>query len=486
MMAAAQIGSKNRFSLRITDLVKWKTSNWGDERNEVNVVDGCLSRKLTTAPTATERLGLLNWREKRAFPLSDSPFVTRSPRKSAVMPRQPAPRQQPSRRAKSGPRPKAATPAKRLNQLLASAGLGSRRHCEELIREGRVDIDGETVTQLGVSVDPTRQKVRVDGVPLKPQKLVYYAVHKPSGVVSTNSDPQGRPRVVDLVPPTQRVYPVGRLDRTSDGLILLTNDGDLAQSLAHPRFGVQKVYRVTVAGEVKPETMRKMRQGIYIAEGLVRVDGAKILKAKKKATDMEIRLREGKNREIRRILAKFGHKVQTLRRIAIGPLRLGDMPAGAYRNLTRAEIEKLHAIADQATAAPPEKPTAEQAAGRGGADGRGPGVGKPRDLKPSGKRGTNAKKVPAKRKTAAEDGRQENRRPVKSPRRPVKLPERDKNRIGTIIVGDEVVAEAPVEKRESKTKQRSANKKRAKQRTGRGFGRAGKSGNTTGKRKGKR
>ncbi|TWU19977.1 pseudouridine synthase [Allorhodopirellula heiligendammensis] len=403
------------------------------------------------------------------------------------MPRQPAPRKQSTRRAKSAsPRPQATDAAKRLNQLLASAGLGSRRHCEDLIREGRVDIDGQIVTQLGVTVDPTLQKVRVDGVPLKPQKLVYYAVHKPNGVVSTNSDPQGRPRVVDLVPPTQRVYPVGRLDRTSDGLILLTNDGDLAQSLAHPKFGVQKIYRVTVAGEVRPETMRKMREGIYIAEGLVRVDGAKIIKAKKKATDMEIRLREGKNREIRRILAKFGHKVQTLRRIAIGPLRLGDMPAGAYRNLTRAEIDKLHAIAAQAAAAPPEKPTAEQAAGRGGTDGRGPGVGKPRDLKPAGKKAGKASTRSAKKTGGAADTRTENRRPVKSTRRPTKLPQRDKNRIGTIIVGDEVIAEVPQEKPKSKTKQRSANVKGSRQRTGRGFGKAEKTSKSTGKRKGKR
>ncbi len=409
----------------------------------------------------------------------------RSPPKSAAMPRQPASRQQPSRRAKSGPRPKPVGTAKRLNQLLASAGLGSRRHCEDLIREGRVDIDGQTVTQLGVSVDPAIQKVRVDGVPLKPQKLVYYAVHKPTGVVSTNSDPQGRPRVVDLVPPTQRVYPVGRLDRSSDGLILLTNDGDLAQSLAHPRFGVQKIYRVTVAGEVKPETMRKMREGIYIAEGMVRVDGAKILKAKKKATDMEIRLREGKNREIRRILAKFGHKVQTLRRIAIGPLRLGDMPAGAYRNLTRAEIDKLHAIAAQAMAAPPEKPTAAEAAGRGGADGGGPGIGKPRDVRPSGKRGSKTSQRGVK-KSGGSDERRENRRPVKSTRRPTKLPERDKNRIGTIIVGDEVIAETSPDKPKSKTKQRSAKVKKTGQRTSRGFGKAGRSGSAAGKRKGKR
>ncbi|MFG0288379.1 MAG: pseudouridine synthase [Rhodopirellula sp. JB044] len=387
---------------------------------------------------------------------------------------------------KSAPRKKLSRPTddvKRLNQLLASAGLGSRRQCEELIREGRVEVDGEVVTQLGVNVHTKTQKVRVDGVVLKPQKLVYYAVHKPTGVVSTNSDPQGRARVIDLVPPTERVYPVGRLDRSSDGLILLTNDGELAQSLAHPRFGVQKVYRVTVAGEVKPETMRKMRQGIYIAEGLVRVDGARVIKARKKATDMEIRLREGKNREIRRILAKFGHKVQTLRRIAIGPLRLGDMPAGAYRKLSRDEIEKLRGIAAKAVAAPPEKPSKAEAAGRGGADGRGPGVGKPRDLEQGGVKKRGVKKGPVKKgavkkrgakrpyssdaySTGEPEQRRENRRPVKKARRKANAPTRDSLRVGKIIVGDEVVAENSVESGAKAKRGKSAAKRTTKRTRG--------------------
>ena len=225
----------------------------------------------------------------------------------------------------------------RLQRLLASAGFGSRRQCEELIESGRVDIDGEVVTQLGTTVDPTAHKVRVDGVPLKKQKLVYYAVNKPVGFVTTNRDPHGRPRVVDLVPPDERVFPVGRLDRSSEGLILLTNDGELAQKLTHPKFGVRKVYRVTVAGKVDGETMKKMRQGIYIAEGFVKVEGVKLLKSRSRATELEVVLREGKNREIRRILARLGHKVQQLRRIAVGPLRLGDVPSGAYRVVTPPE-----------------------------------------------------------------------------------------------------------------------------------------------------
>ncbi len=245
----------------------------------------------------------------------------------------------------------------RLQRLLASAGFGSRRQCEELIETGRVHVDDVVVTKLGTTVDPQINKVRVDGVLLKKQKLVYYAVNKPVGVVTTNRDPQGRPRVVDLVPPDERVFPVGRLDRNSEGLILLTNDGELAQRLTHPKFGVRKIYRVTVAGKVDGETMKQMRKGIYIAEGFVRVEGAKLLKSRSRSTEMEIVLREGKNREIRRILARLGHKVQQLRRIAVGPLRLGDVPPGAYRVLRREEIKKLWAATDQAVAANAGKPT---------------------------------------------------------------------------------------------------------------------------------
>ena len=253
-------------------------------------------------------------------------------------------------------RQKSADGSQRLQRFLASAGFGSRRQCEDLIEAGRVDIDGETVTKLGSSVDPSTQKVRVDGVLLKKQKPVYYAVNKPVGIVTTNRDPKGRPRVIDLVPPDERVFPVGRLDLSSEGLILLTNDGELAQKLTHPKYGVRKVYRVTVAGKVDNETMRQMRKGIYIAEGFVRVEGAKLLKSRSRSTEMEIVLREGKNREIRRILARLGHKVQHLRRIAVGPLRLGDIPPGAYRIVSPKEIEKLWLATEEAeSVGPPRK-----------------------------------------------------------------------------------------------------------------------------------
>jgi len=236
----------------------------------------------------------------------------------------------------------------RLQRALASAGYGSRRQCEELIVEGRIIVDGKVVDQLGVTVEPGVQKIFVDGTPLKPRRLVYYALNKPVGIVTTNVDPEGRPRVIDLVPPDERVFPVGRLDRSSEGLILLTNDGELAQRLAHPKYEIQKVYRVLVAGKIAAETLRQMEKGIHIAEGLVKVEGARIMKTRGRATELEITLKEGKNREIRRILARLGHKVQQLKRIAIGPLRLGEMPTGAFRKLGFEELKKLKASVDPA------------------------------------------------------------------------------------------------------------------------------------------
>jgi 23S rRNA pseudouridine2605 synthase len=235
----------------------------------------------------------------------------------------------------------------RINKLLAAAGLGSRRQVDELITEGRVEIDGKTVTQVGVKVDADKVKVTVDGEPLKRHRPQYFAVHKPAGVLCTNRDPEGRPRVIDLVPGFHRLFPVGRLDASSTGLILLTNDGELAQQLAHPKHSVPKEYFVVVAGQVEPEAMRRLQRGIYLAEGLARVDGAKIRKVRKGCTEIDMILSEGKNREIRRVLARLGHRVVTLRRVGIGPLRLGDMPEGAYRPLTPDEIAKLYKAVDE-------------------------------------------------------------------------------------------------------------------------------------------
>ncbi len=229
----------------------------------------------------------------------------------------------------------------RLQKVLAAAGFGSRRECEELITTGRVEIDRQVADQLGVRVDPQRHEIRVNGVVLKQPRLRYILLNKPTGVVCTQRDPEGRTRAVDLVRTDQRVYPVGRLDRNSEGMLLMTNDGDFSNHLTHPRYGVKKTYHVLVAGRPTNEQLAELRQGVYLAEGLARVDAVVIKKRLPKATLLEIVLSEGRNREIRRVLAKVGHKVMKLKRVAIGSIRMGAMDAGAHRELTREEVQTL-------------------------------------------------------------------------------------------------------------------------------------------------
>jgi 23S rRNA pseudouridine2605 synthase len=230
--------------------------------------------------------------------------------------------------------------------VLAAAGLGSRRQCEELILAGRVEVGGKVVTELGTRVGPGREQIRVDGVRLRQPKRVYYALNKPVGVVCTNRDPSGRPRVIDLIPAVrERLFTVGRLDLNSEGLILLTNDGDLANRLTHPRYGVEKTYRVLVAGHPGQEIAARLRRGVRLAEGLAKVAGVRVKKRYKQSALLEIVLDEGRNRQIRRVLARVGHKVLRLTRIGIGPLRLGDLAPGEYRRLGRREVDALHRAA---------------------------------------------------------------------------------------------------------------------------------------------
>ena len=241
----------------------------------------------------------------------------------------------------------------RLQRVLASAGIGSRRECETLIEEGRVEVDGKFVTKLGAKVDPAQCKIRVDGAPIKLQSLQYFAVNKPPGVVSTSRDPSGRLRVIDLIKTNQRVYNVGRLDKSSEGLILVTNDGDLANRLTHPRYRVQKTYLVQVVGHPARSDLKTLERGVYLAEGLAKVVGARIKSRGKDNTMLEIILEEGRNREIRRLLASIGHKVQRLRRVAIGSLRLGELPLGAHRSLEKREIDALKRVAENPQAKKP-------------------------------------------------------------------------------------------------------------------------------------
>jgi 23S rRNA pseudouridine2605 synthase len=234
----------------------------------------------------------------------------------------------------------------RLNKFLAHAGVGSRRHCEELIVRGRVTVNGRAVRELGTKVEAS-DAVCVDGQPLHVEKLVYWLVNKPRGYLCTNFDPGGRPRAIDLVPHvSQRVYTVGRLDEDSEGLLLLTNDGDLANRLMHPRFGIEKTYMVQVAGHPDREDQLQLLKGVWLSDGHVRARRVKRLKSQGDSTWLEIVLNEGKNREIRRMLAKMGHKVMVLRRTAIGVVRLDRLPRGKARRLKVEELERLRAASE--------------------------------------------------------------------------------------------------------------------------------------------
>jgi 23S rRNA pseudouridine2605 synthase len=244
----------------------------------------------------------------------------------------------------------------RLNKYLAHAGLGSRRHCEELILAGRVKIDGRAVRDLATRV-AEGQKVAVDGAAIHTERVVYWLVNKPRGYLCTNHDPAGRPRAVDLVPHVdQRVYTVGRLDEDSEGLLLLTNDGDLANRLMHPRYGVEKTYLVQVAGSPTTDDMQKLLQGIWLSDGHVKARSVRRLKRQGASAWLRIVLSEGKNREIRRMLARLGHKVMRLKRIAIGPVEIGRLAKGKSRPLMAAELRGLKEIAERTTLAPAAQP----------------------------------------------------------------------------------------------------------------------------------
>jgi 23S rRNA pseudouridine2605 synthase len=252
----------------------------------------------------------------------------------------------------------------RLNKLLAHAGLGSRRHVEELIAAGRVAVDGQTVRDLGTKVDSHAQRVAVDGKPVHAERHVYWAANKPPGYLCTNYDPAGRPRVIDLVPHvSQRVYTVGRLDEESEGLVLLTNDGDLANRLLHPRFGIEKTYHVQVAGRPTREDVQQLLKGVWLSDGHVAARRVKHLRNQGDSTWLEIVLNEGKNREIRRMLARLGHKVLRLRRVALGPVQLGRLRSGKTRPLMGRELGALRQAAQGSRLAPRDEGSARGASG---------------------------------------------------------------------------------------------------------------------------
>lgn len=229
----------------------------------------------------------------------------------------------------------------RLQKVLARRGVGSRRTCDALVSAGRVTVNGE-VAVAGRRIDPERDEVAVDGVPLTVRPgLAHYLLNKPAGVVSTASDPQGRPTVVDLVPPEPRVFPVGRLDADTEGLLLLTNDGDLAFRLTHPSVGVEKAYLAKVEGTPSPAALRRLREGVELDDGLT--SPARV--ALTPPDLLRLVIHEGRNRQVRRMCETVGHPVVRLARFRIGPLTDPSLPPGAWRPLTVAEVRSLEQAA---------------------------------------------------------------------------------------------------------------------------------------------
>jgi len=229
----------------------------------------------------------------------------------------------------------------RLQKVMASAGVASRRQCEELILDGVVRVNKRVVDQLPAFVDPDADLITVDGRRIRLAERVYFALNKPKGVICTNRDPQGRRLAIDLVPCSERVFCIGRLDADTTGLIILTNDAELTNQLTHPRYKVPKTYIVTVKGRVDGQAVEKLKKGIWLAEGKTGKASVKVLKAGNQESRLEITIGQGLNRQVRRMLARVGIPVKGLKRISIGKLKIRNLSVGAYRPLTKAEVTTL-------------------------------------------------------------------------------------------------------------------------------------------------
>jgi len=232
----------------------------------------------------------------------------------------------------------------RLQKFLAEAGVASRRASEQFILDGRVAVNGEPVRVLGTKVDPVHDRIVVDGRPVRTRRRLYVALHKPRGYLCTRADPEARQTVGELLPKEwSNLYPVGRLDRDSEGLIFLTNDGEFSLRLTHPRYGVRKLYRVVVEGRFEPSHTERLRAGVLCEGERLKAQRVKILSANNTASLIEIELTEGRNREIRRMIEALTMNVLELRRIQIGPIKLGELRCGRWRTLTASEVKSLMA-----------------------------------------------------------------------------------------------------------------------------------------------
>ncbi len=310
----------------------------------------------------------------------------------------------------------------RIQKILGNAGVASRRKIEEMILQGRVAVNGRVLTELPILVDPDQDRVSVDDEPVKIDsrevgRRLYFLMNKPKGVYSTNVAQGAQVRAVDLLPPglPGRVYPVGRLDAESTGLLLLTNDGELTNHLTHPRYGVTKTYRAIVAGRVNEQSLRDLEQGVWLADkqgkgfktGRVRIRVTKNLRDKTgDKSVLEISLREGRNRQVRRMLARIGNKVRELTRVKLGPLTLHGLGPGQFRELTSWELRELRSMKDREPV--PRRPAGGEQSPRDQADRR-PAAkdqkpvrkgSRPPIFKPPGKEPPRGRRAPAGKRTA--------------------------------------------------------------------------------------
>lgn len=229
----------------------------------------------------------------------------------------------------------------RLQKILAAAGVASRRKCEGLIMEGAVTVNGTLVNELPAFADPETDDIRLDGQRIKPEKKVYFLLNKPKGVICTNSDPRGRTKAIDLIDCQKRIFCVGRLDADTTGAIILTNDSELTNRLTHPRFEMPKTYQVKIRGRMEGPDIEKVKKGVWLSEGKTERAAVKVLHKTKSETLLEVSIRQGLNRQIRRTFAHLGYKVKALKRTQIGNIVLKGLPVGGYKRLTRAQITYL-------------------------------------------------------------------------------------------------------------------------------------------------
>ena len=232
----------------------------------------------------------------------------------------------------------------RLQKVLAAAGVDSRRNCEELIIEGRVRVNRQVVDQLPAFVDPSKDIISVDGKRVIVAKKVYYLLNKPKNVICTNSDPQGRTKAIDLIDSPERIFTVGRLDYDTTGAIILTNDSELANRLTHPRYELPKVYEVTVREPIEPGSLEQLKKGVWLSEGRTGRSAIKIIRKAATGSVVQITIKQGLNRQVRRMFAAIGYKVKSLKRTQIGNMSIKGIGLGQYKKLTPSQISYLYRI----------------------------------------------------------------------------------------------------------------------------------------------